>query len=67
MNKEIKNVVNGGYSNSALDNYMSDVLYVSLLTLDMSRYMNLIKLRESVITNEYIDNYEHNEENTLGL
>ena len=67
MDKEIKNVVDGKYSNVALDNYMSDALYLSLITLDMSHYMNLLKLRESVITDAYTDTYEHNEETTLGL
>ena len=68
MNKEIKNVLKGEYNNPKLDKYMSDVLYRSMLNLDMSYYVNLVQLREQVITDQYFENlYENNEENTLGL
>ena len=68
MNKEIKSVIKGEYSNPKLDEFMSDVLYYAVINLDMSYYMNLVKLREQVITDRYFENiYEQEETTTLGL
>lgn len=68
MNKEIKTVIKGEYSNPKLDEFMSDALYYAVINLDMSYYMNLVNLREQVITDRYFEKmYENNEETTLGL
>ena len=67
MSNEIKKVLNGEYKNPKLDNYMDDLLYASIITLDLSAYMNMRALRTSVITDDYRYEQEQVEENILGL
>lgn len=67
MSDEIKNVKNGSYKNPQLDAYLNDLLYVSMLKLDMSTYMCVREMRTNAITDNFEDIYELEEENTLGL
>ena len=67
MSNEVEKVLNGEYQNTKLDNYMDDLLYASLITLDLSAYMSMRALRTSVITDGYKFEQEYIEESTLGL
>ena len=67
ISKEIRNVLNGEYINKQFDEYMGDVLFASMLTLDMSHYMRLRALREHIITDDYLNQYEHEQDGGLSL
>lgn len=70
MSEEIKNVINGNYKNPQLDAGIYDLLCFSLLNkdkLDISAYMCVRELRTNVITDNFEDIYEDEEENILGL
>ncbi len=67
MSEEIKNVVNGQYQNPKLDAYLEDLLYVSMLKLDMSTYICARVMRTKAITDNFEDIYQQKEETTLGL
>lgn len=67
--ENIEKVLNGEYNNPKLDRYMANLLNVSiLLSLDMSAYMNVMKLRENIIECDYLEKqFNSNKENDLGL
>ena len=66
ISEEIKRVLNGEYNNPALDRSMNSLLYASLISLDMTSYMNLRELRtNAILQDELVD--EYNEDNGLGL
>ena len=67
IREEVKTVLNGEYNNPKLDAYMGDVLLHSILTCDMSAYMNLIALRKGVICDRYVKIQEHDTEAGLRL
>ncbi len=66
--ENIEKVLNGEYNNPKLDRYMANLLNVSILSLDMSAYMNVMKLREKIIEYDYLEKqFNSNKENDLGL
>lgn len=66
--ENIEKVLNGEYNNPKLDRYMANLLNVSILSLDMSAYMNVMKLRENIIECDYLEKqFNSNKENDLGL
>ena len=66
--ENIEKVLNGEYNNPKLDRYMANLLNVSILSLDMSAYMNVMKLREKIIEYDYLEKQiNSNKENDLGL
>ena len=67
MSEEIKKVINGEYNNPELDASIKDLLYASMLKLDMSAYMCVRELRSNVITADLLLEDEYADENTLGL
>lgn len=68
MNEETKRVLNGEYDNPKLETLMDDALQVAIVTLDLSWYMKLRKLRTNVITDDYFETeYVNQEDNGLSL
>lgn len=68
IGKEVERVIKGEYSNPKMDAYMDDLLLHSMLTLDLSTYINMRKLRTNSICDNYYEKLQlHYKDNVEGL
>lgn len=67
MSEEINKVLGGEYNNPKLSDYKGDLLYASLLTLDLSQYLRVRTLFSNVVTDNYFEQNVEHTQNDLGL